>query len=73
MLARVRTFAGVNSPVIVLRAFVRERSPANVASVLLEPLVNVPYVPGQVLFDAIRFPAEIALAGPFVRMHTNVT
>lgn len=73
VLARVRPLAGVDPPMIVLGPFVGERPSADVAGVLLQPLVNVPYVPGQVLLDAIRFPAEVALARPLVRMHAYVT
>lgn len=72
MLARVRPFAGMDPSVIVFRSFVRERATANVASVLLQPFVNVSNMPGEILLDAIRFSAQIALARPLVRMNSDM-
>lgn len=73
MFARVRSFPRVNPPMVIFGAFVRERAAADIAGVLLQPFVNVPHVPGQVLLDSIRLPAYVALARPLVGMNANVT
>ena len=66
-------FTRVNPPMVILGAFVRERATADIAGVLLQPFVNVPHVPSQILLDSIRLPAYVALARPLVGMNANVT